>query len=201
MPPCAAEKAAGAGCGCRQPAAAVAALKRAGTARPKPCSTTAWCPARRCRPACKGAWTKPSPSCPSPGDELPARNRLRHGQLLPGWTSVNFVRPAHGPSGAALAATVGAREGRWASRLATARKATALKQPVSPVVLQDADSYAATAAKDGAVIASFAERKAEICPPSRPAADKRHAPAHRRRSLLDRSDRAGRAPQRRHLPV
>ncbi|MGH6638783.1 MAG: glycine--tRNA ligase subunit beta, partial [Polaromonas sp.] len=33
---------------------------------------------------------------------------------------------------------------------------------VDPVVLKDADSYAATLAKDGAVIASFAERKAEI---------------------------------------
>jgi glycyl-tRNA synthetase beta chain len=33
---------------------------------------------------------------------------------------------------------------------------------VDPVVLKDADGYAATLAKDGAVIASFAERKAEI---------------------------------------
>ena len=34
--------------------------------------------------------------------------------------------------------------------------------PVDPVVLQHADSYADTLKKDGAVIASFAERKAEI---------------------------------------
>ena len=33
---------------------------------------------------------------------------------------------------------------------------------VDPVVLKDADSYAATLRTDGAVIASFAERKAEI---------------------------------------
>ena len=33
---------------------------------------------------------------------------------------------------------------------------------VSPVVIADADSYAATLARDGAVIACFAERKAEI---------------------------------------
>ncbi|MEY4219674.1 MAG: Glycine--tRNA ligase beta subunit [Pseudomonadota bacterium] len=33
---------------------------------------------------------------------------------------------------------------------------------VSPLVIQDADSYAATLARDGAVIASFAERRADI---------------------------------------
>jgi glycyl-tRNA synthetase beta chain len=48
------------------PAAAVAASSAPRTARPKRCSTTAWCPAPRWTPACKRRWTKPLPSCPSP---------------------------------------------------------------------------------------------------------------------------------------
>jgi glycyl-tRNA synthetase beta chain len=41
-------------------------LKRRPTARPRPCSSTAWCPARCCPRACRRPWTRPSPSCPSP---------------------------------------------------------------------------------------------------------------------------------------
>ncbi len=79
---------------------------------------------------------------------------------LPGWSSVNFVRPAHGlvalhGSSVVSVKTLGlsATNGTQGHRFEAA---------VSPVVLKDADSYAATLAKDGAVIASFAERKAEI---------------------------------------
>lgn len=79
---------------------------------------------------------------------------------LPGWSSVNFVRPAHG-----LVALHGNAVVPVKALGLTAGNAThghRFEAAVDPVVLPDADSYAATLAKDGAVIASFAERKAEI---------------------------------------
>ncbi len=79
---------------------------------------------------------------------------------LPGWSSVNFVRPAHG-----LVALHGGSVVPVKALGLTARHTTQghrFEALVSPVVLKDADSYAATLAKDGAVIASFAERRAEI---------------------------------------
>ena len=79
---------------------------------------------------------------------------------LPGWTSVNFVRPAHG-----LVALHGSTVVAVKALGLTAGNSTQghrFEAAVSPVVLKDADSYAATLQKDGAVIASFAERKAEI---------------------------------------
>ncbi len=79
---------------------------------------------------------------------------------LPGWTSVNFVRPAHG-----LVALHGSTVVPIKALGLTAGNSTTghrFEAAVSPVVLADADSYAATLKKDGAVIASFAERKAEI---------------------------------------
>jgi glycyl-tRNA synthetase beta chain len=79
---------------------------------------------------------------------------------LPGWTSVNFVRPAHG-----LVALHGGDVVPVKALGLTAGHTTQghrFEAAVSPVVLKDADSYAATLAKGGAVIASFTERKAEI---------------------------------------
>jgi glycyl-tRNA synthetase beta chain len=79
---------------------------------------------------------------------------------LPGWTSVNFVRPAHG-----LVALHGTQVvpiktlGLKASQTTHGHR---FEANVSPLIIQDADSYAATLARDGAVIASFAERRAEI---------------------------------------
>ena len=80
--------------------------------------------------------------------------------FLPGWTSVNFVRPAHG-----LVALHGSTVVPVKALGLTAGNSTQghrFEAAVSPVVLKDADSYAATLQKDGAVIASFSERKAEI---------------------------------------
>jgi len=79
---------------------------------------------------------------------------------LPGWTSVNFVRPAHGlvalhGSQVVPIKTLGLKAGQTTH-------GHRFEANVSPVVIQDADSYAATLARDGAVIASFAERRAEI---------------------------------------
>ena len=79
---------------------------------------------------------------------------------LPGWTSVHFVRPAHG-----LVALHGSTVVPVKALGLTAGNHTQghrFEAAVSPVVLKDADSYAATLKTDGAVIASFAERKAEI---------------------------------------
>ncbi len=79
---------------------------------------------------------------------------------LPGWTSVQFVRPAHG-----LVALHGSDVVPVKALGLTAGNTThghRFEAAVEPVVLKDADSYAATLAQDGAVIASFTERKAEI---------------------------------------
>ncbi len=79
---------------------------------------------------------------------------------LPGWTSVNFVRPAHGLVALHGSTVVPVKAlGLTAGNSTTGHR---FEAAVSPVVLPDADSYAATLQKDGAVIASFAERKAEI---------------------------------------
>jgi glycyl-tRNA synthetase beta chain len=79
---------------------------------------------------------------------------------MPGWTSVNFVRPAHGlvalhGKDVVPVKTLGLKAGQQTH-------GHRFEANVSPVVIQDADSYAATLARDGAVIASFAERRAEI---------------------------------------
>jgi glycyl-tRNA synthetase beta chain len=79
---------------------------------------------------------------------------------LPGWTSVNFVRPAHGLVALHGADVVPVKAlGLKAGNTTHGHRFEAV---VDPVVLPDADSYAATLLRDGAVIASFAERKAEI---------------------------------------
>src|SRR5574343_1441248 len=81
-------------------------------------------------------------------------------QLADGWSSVNFVRSAH-----ALVALHG-NEIVPVSVLGLSAgnttKGHRFEAAVDPVVIADADSYAATMLKDGSVIASFAERRAEI---------------------------------------
>ncbi len=81
-------------------------------------------------------------------------------QLADGWSSVNFVRPAHAlvalhGSDVVPVAVLGLTSGN-------ATKGHRFEAAIDPVVIADADSYAATLLKDGAVIASFAERRAEI---------------------------------------
>ncbi len=79
---------------------------------------------------------------------------------LPGWTSVNFVRPAHGL--VALHGTQVVPVKTLGLKAGQTTHGHRFEANVSPVVIQDADSYAATLARDGAVIASFAERRADI---------------------------------------
>ncbi|CAN1508020.1 GlyS Glycyl-tRNA synthetase, beta subunit [Burkholderiaceae bacterium] len=79
---------------------------------------------------------------------------------LPGWSSVNFVRPAH-----SLVALHGSTVVPVKALGLTAGNSTQghrFEARVSPVVLANADVYADTLARDGAVIASFTERRAEI---------------------------------------
>ncbi|MES2879937.1 MAG: glycine--tRNA ligase subunit beta [Pseudomonadota bacterium] len=79
---------------------------------------------------------------------------------LPGWSSVHFVRPAHG-----LVALHGSTVVPVKVLGLTAGNSTQghrFEAKVSPVVLDHADSYASTLTQDGAVIASFADRRAEI---------------------------------------
>jgi glycyl-tRNA synthetase beta chain len=86
--------------------------------------------------------------------------QLGAGSAMPGWTSVSFVRPAHG--------LVALHGGDVVPIEALGLKATNSTQghrfeaAVSPVVIAHADSYAATLREQGAVIASFAERRAAI---------------------------------------
>ena len=81
-------------------------------------------------------------------------------QLADGWSDVKFVRPAHG-----LVALHGSDVvpiealGLQSGNTTHGHRFEAL---VDPVVLSHADSYAETLQKDGAVMASFAGRRAEI---------------------------------------
>ena len=81
-------------------------------------------------------------------------------QLADGWSSVNFVRPAHG-----LVALHGTQVvqvsvlGLTAGRITQGHRFEALQPQIS---VQSADSYAAQLENEGAVIASFAARRQEI---------------------------------------
>ncbi|WP_284619721.1 glycine--tRNA ligase subunit beta [Aquabacterium humicola] len=81
-------------------------------------------------------------------------------QLADGWSSVNFVRPAHGLVALHGEAVVEIKAlGLSAGRTTQGHR---FEAAVSPVTLRDADSYAAQLESEGAVIASFDARRAEI---------------------------------------
>lgn len=86
--------------------------------------------------------------------------QLESGCDMPGWSSVSFVRPAHGLV-ALHADTVVPIEalGLKAGRETHGHR---FEAAVDPVVLRDANSYALQLQDDGAVIASFEARRAEI---------------------------------------
>lgn len=86
--------------------------------------------------------------------------QLESGCELPGWSSVSFVRPAHGLV-ALHGDTVVPIEalGLKAGRETHGHR---FEAAVDPVVLRDANSYALQLQDDGAVIASFEARRAEI---------------------------------------
>jgi glycyl-tRNA synthetase beta chain len=86
--------------------------------------------------------------------------QLESGCELPGWSSVSFVRPAHGL--VALHGNVVVPVEVLGLTAGNRTQGHRFEAKVSPVVLANADSYAATLEVDGAVIASFAKRKEEI---------------------------------------
>ena len=88
------------------------------------------------------------------------RYQLAAGCDMPGWSSVSFVRPAHGlvalhGSSVVPVTALGLQAGN-------ATHGHRFEAAVDPVVLHSADSYAAQLRDEGAVIASFTERRAEI---------------------------------------
>ena len=81
-------------------------------------------------------------------------------QLSDGWTDVKFVRPAHSLIALHGSEVVPVRALGLKSGNSTGGHR--FEAAVDPVRVRDADSYAATLEKDGAVIASFEARRAEI---------------------------------------
>ena len=79
---------------------------------------------------------------------------------LPGWSSVNFVRPAH--SLIALYGTAVVPVKALGLTAGNSTQGHRFEAKVSPLVLTHADQYDQVLKTDGAVIASFAERRAEI---------------------------------------
>ncbi len=79
---------------------------------------------------------------------------------LPGWSTVSFVRPAHGlialhGSAVVPVTALGLRAGN-------STQGHRFEARLSPVVIAHADAYEQTLAEDGAVIASFDKRRADI---------------------------------------
>jgi len=104
-------------------------------------------------------------------------------QLADGWQSVHFVRPAH-----SLVALHGADVvpvsvlGLQAGRETQGHR---FEAKVNPIVLHNADSYAQQLQTEGAVLASFAERRAEIARQLAVAAAKEHLTPIDDDALLD----------------
>ena len=139
------------------PAAAVAALKRAQDGKAEALFYDSVVPGASLQDGLQKALQEAIAKLPIP---KVMSYQLETDCELPGWTSVNFVRPAHGLVALHGSTVVPVKAlGLTAGNSTTGHR---FEAAVSPVVLADADSYAATLKKDGAVIASFAERKAEI---------------------------------------
>jgi glycyl-tRNA synthetase beta chain len=86
--------------------------------------------------------------------------QLESGCELPGWSSVSFVRPAHGLVALHGDAVVPVEAlGLQAGRETHGHR---FEAAVDPVVLRDANSYALQLQEEGAVIAGFDARRAEI---------------------------------------
>jgi glycyl-tRNA synthetase beta chain len=79
---------------------------------------------------------------------------------LPGWSSVNFVRPAH--SLVALHGSTVVPVTALGLKAGNTTQGHRFEAKVSPVVIEDADTYAQTLLGDGAVIASFNDRRFAI---------------------------------------
>ncbi len=104
-------------------------------------------------------------------------------QLVDGWQSVHFVRPAH-----SLVALHGADVvpvsvlGLQAGRETQGHR---FEAKVNPIVLHNADSYAQQLQTEGAVLAGFADRRAEIARQLAAAAAEEHLTPIDDEALLD----------------
>jgi len=92
-------------------------------------------------------------------DRLPIPKVMSY-QLADGWDTVSFVRPVHGL--VALHGSEIVEITKFGLKAGNQTRGHRFEAAVDPVVIEDADSYAATLEKDGAVIASFEARRAEI---------------------------------------
>ncbi|MFY7865325.1 glycine--tRNA ligase subunit beta [Roseateles sp.] len=104
-------------------------------------------------------------------------------QLKDGWTDVKFVRPAHGIvalHGAELVAVsaLGLQSGRTT-------RGHRFEASTPELTIESADSYAAQLREQGAVIAGFAERRAEIARQLQAAAAKQGLKPIEDEALLD----------------
>jgi glycyl-tRNA synthetase beta chain len=86
--------------------------------------------------------------------------QLHENCAQPGWSSVNFVRPVHGlvalhGTEVVPVSVLGLKAGRTT-------QGHRFEASVSPVSLKEADSYASQMEQEGAVIASFEARRADI---------------------------------------
>jgi len=104
-------------------------------------------------------------------------------QLEDGWTTVNFVRPAHGLialHGAEVVAVYAL--GHGADRVTRGHR---FEAATAPITIRDAASYASQLAAEGAVVASFDARRAEIQRQLRDAAAREHLAPIADDALLD----------------
>ena len=91
--------------------------------------------------------------------KLPVPKLMQY-KLADGWTSVNFVRPAHGlvalhGDQVVTVSALGLHSGR-------VTHGHRFEAAAADITLRSADSYAEQLRSEGAVIASFAERRAEL---------------------------------------
>ncbi len=93
-------------------------------------------------------------------DKLPIPKVMSY-QLADGWTNVHFVRPVH-----SVIALYGARVlgdvQAFGLKAANVTRGHRFEAASPTLTIRDADSYASQLADQGAVIAGFAERRAEI---------------------------------------
>lgn len=109
--------------------------------------------------------------------------QLHENTQNPGWESVNFVRPAHGLVAMHGSSTIAVSAlGLNASNITHGHRFEA-KQPV--ITIKHADSYEQQLSDEGAVIASFANRKAEIANQLNAAAAKQNLKPIEDDALLD----------------
>ena len=104
-------------------------------------------------------------------------------QLSDGWESVNFVRPAHGlialhGNTVVPVSVLGLQSGN-------STQGHRFEAKLAPVVIKDADSYETQMQNEGAVIASFDARRAEIVRQLTAAAQKQNLKPIEDEDLLD----------------